>query len=57
MQAGLLQPTDLLADLGALSRGAHPGRQTADQITLFKSVGSALADLAAAGLVQELSIQ
>lgn len=57
MQAGLLQPTDLLADLGALAGGAHPGRQTADQITLFKSVGSALADLAAAGLVQELSIQ
>ena len=57
MQAGLLLPTDLLADLGALSHGAHPGRKTADQITLFKSVGSALADLAAAGLVQELSIQ
>lgn len=57
MQAGLLQPTDLLADLGALASGAHPGRQTAGQVTLFKSVGSALADLAAAGLVRELSIQ
>jgi ornithine cyclodeaminase len=57
MQAGLLQATDICADLGALARAAHPGRQSTEQITLFKSVGSALADLAAAGLVQELSIK
>lgn len=55
--AGLLQATDILADLGTLARSSQPGRQSAQQITLFKSVGSALADLAAAGLVQELSIQ
>ena len=57
IQAGLLQATDIHADLGALARAAHPGRQSGEQITLFKSVGSALADLAAAGLVQELSIK
>lgn len=57
IQAGLLQATDIHADLGALARAAHPGRQSADQITLFKSVGSALADLAAAGMAQELSIE
>lgn len=57
MQAGLLHATDICADLSALARAAHPGRQSTEQITLFKSVGSALADLAAAGLVQELSIK
>ena len=57
IQAGLLQATDIRADLSALARASHPGRQSAEQITLFKSVGSALADLAAAGLVQELSIR
>jgi ornithine cyclodeaminase len=57
MQAGLLQATDIRGDLGALARASQPGRQSADQIMLFKSVGSALADLAAAGLVQELSIK
>jgi ornithine cyclodeaminase len=57
IQAGLLQASDVRADLGALARASHPGRQSAEQITLFKSVGSALADLAAAGLVQELSIR
>jgi len=55
IQAGLLQATDIRADLSALARASHPGRQSPEQITLFKSVGSALADLAAAGLVQELS--
>jgi ornithine cyclodeaminase len=29
----------------------HPGRRSADEITLFKSVGAALEDLAAARLV------
>ena len=57
IQAGLLQATDIRADLSALARASHPGRQSPEQITLFKSVGSALADLAAAGLVQELSIK
>ena len=57
IQAGLLQATDIRADLSALARASHPGRQFAEQITLFKSVGSGLADLAAAGLVQELSIR
>lgn len=57
IEAGLLLATDIRADLGALARAAQPGRQSAQQITLFKSVGSALADLAAAGLVQELSIK
>jgi ornithine cyclodeaminase len=57
IHAGLLQATDIRADLSALARASHPGRQSAEQITLFKSVGSALADLAAAGLVQELSIR
>lgn len=57
LQAGVLKATDIRADLGALARATHPGRQSVEQITLFKSVGSALADLAAAGLVQELSIK
>jgi ornithine cyclodeaminase/alanine dehydrogenase-like protein (mu-crystallin family) len=34
-----------------LCRGAINGRQSADEVTLFKSVGNALEDLAAAILV------
>jgi ornithine cyclodeaminase/alanine dehydrogenase-like protein (mu-crystallin family) len=35
------------------ARGLHPGRTRADQITLFKSVGFALEDLAAAEAVYD----
>jgi ornithine cyclodeaminase len=48
MQSGLLDHGDIVGDLFSLTRGTCPGRQSDDAITLFKSVGSALEDLAAA---------
>ncbi len=48
---GVLSETAIAADLFELCRGEHPGRRSADEITLFKSVGSALEDLAAARLL------
>ena len=42
-----LRPSDVVADLGALVKGA-PGRGGPTEITLFKSVGAAIEDLAAA---------
>jgi ornithine cyclodeaminase/alanine dehydrogenase-like protein (mu-crystallin family) len=47
---GAIQRADIAADLAALCRGA-PGRQGEAEITLFKSVGTAIEDLAAAMLV------
>jgi ornithine cyclodeaminase/alanine dehydrogenase-like protein (mu-crystallin family) len=47
---GAIQRADIVADLAALCRGA-PGRQNEAEITLFKSVGTAIEDLAAAMLV------
>jgi len=41
------------SDLAGLCRGAHAGRQDYDDVTLFKSVGASLEDLAAAALVWE----
>jgi ornithine cyclodeaminase/alanine dehydrogenase-like protein (mu-crystallin family) len=41
----------VLAELAELVRGDRRGRTSAGQITLFKSVGTALEDLAAAALV------
>ncbi len=49
--AGVLAPEAVVADLADLCRGAKRGRETADEITLFKSVGTALEDLVAARLV------
>lgn len=45
--AGALEPEAIVADLAELARGEKQGRQSDGEITLFKSVGAALEDLAA----------
>jgi ornithine cyclodeaminase/alanine dehydrogenase-like protein (mu-crystallin family) len=55
MSRGVFDAADLKGTLEQLCRGERGGRATADQRTVFKSVGSALEDLAAAMLVIEAS--
>ncbi|MQA11159.1 MAG: ornithine cyclodeaminase family protein [Pseudonocardiaceae bacterium] len=47
---GRLRRDDVRATLTQLCRGEHAGRESAEEITLFKSVGTAVEDLAAAVL-------
>jgi ornithine cyclodeaminase/alanine dehydrogenase-like protein (mu-crystallin family) len=49
----MIGKTDIVADLTALARGECGGRSSDEAITLFKSVGTALEDLAAAELVMK----
>ena len=53
IESGLLDRDDVAGDLFDLTRGERAGRRFYDQITLFKSVGTALEDLAAAELAAE----
>jgi ornithine cyclodeaminase len=55
LASGRLKPEAIVADLHELARGEKSGRQTAEEITLFKSVGAALEDLAAAIAVFDAS--
>ncbi|MCF4166078.1 ornithine cyclodeaminase family protein [Zavarzinia compransoris] len=48
---GVIGPGDIAADLAELAAGRHPGRRDAGEITLFKSVGTALEDLAGAAFL------
>ncbi len=50
LRGGALLKSAVIADLAALANGA-PGRGSNEEITLFKSVGAAIEDLAAAMLV------
>jgi ornithine cyclodeaminase len=50
LQSGAISRADVAGDLASLARGA-PGRGGDDDITLFKSVGASIEDLAAAMLV------
>lgn len=49
--AGAIDRDHVLAELADLCAGRHPGRERDGEITLFKSVGTALEDLCAARLV------
>lgn len=51
--AGAIGEGDIIAELAELARGDKQGRRAYDQVTVFKSVGLALEDLAAARLVFE----
>jgi len=53
LAAGLITADDIQGDLAELIAGTCPGRTSDDQITVFKSAGSALEDLAAAKLLFE----
>ncbi len=53
LESGVLTEDDIAADLFDLTRGERAGRRFYDQITLFKSVGTALEDLGAAQLAYE----
>jgi ornithine cyclodeaminase/alanine dehydrogenase-like protein (mu-crystallin family) len=56
-EAALRESGDVIAarsdvtEIGAVVSGADPGRRTAEELTLFKSVGVAVEDVAAAALV------
>jgi len=53
MAAGVLHADDLKGTLTTLCKGVATGRRSDQERTVFKSVGHALEDLAAAILVHE----
>ncbi len=55
IERGVINRSAVVAELAELVTGAVPGRASRDEITMFKSVGTALEDLAAAGLLLERS--
>jgi ornithine cyclodeaminase/alanine dehydrogenase-like protein (mu-crystallin family) len=50
IREGWFNEAHIAGELGEVVAGATPGRTCADQITVFKSLGMAVEDLAAAGL-------
>lgn len=55
IESGVIRPEDIVGDLFDLTAGRSRGRASASEITLFKSVGTALEDLVAARLVWKLT--
>ena len=53
LRQGLIQQSHFATELGDVVLGRSPGREHADEITLFKSVGVAIQDLCAAARALE----
>lgn len=56
MTSGLLEKADV-NEMGAVINGDHPGRTSADEITLFDGTGVGLQDLAVAARVVDLAVE
>jgi alanine dehydrogenase len=51
IRKGLITEDDIYAELGEIAAGIKPGRDSAEEITLFKSVGNAVQDVSVARAV------
>ena len=54
---GAIGPAHIRAELGEVLIGAHPGRTSPDEITIFKSLGLAIEDLAAVAHIYQKAQQ
>ena len=57
LEEGVIDEDHLQAELGEVLIGKHPGRTSDDEITLFRSLGLAVEDLAATRLVYERAME
>jgi alanine dehydrogenase len=57
LEEGVIDEGHLQAELGEVLIGKHPGRTSDDEITLFRSLGLAVEDLAATRLVYERAME
>ena len=53
MAEGAFGPEHMAGELGELAAGAVPGRESPEQVTIFKSLGMAVEDVTAAHLAYE----
>jgi ornithine cyclodeaminase/alanine dehydrogenase-like protein (mu-crystallin family) len=56
LKTGVIRKEDIHAELGEIVAGAKPGRCREDEITLFKSVGTAVQDIATASFVYQQAV-
>ncbi len=56
LREGLISPEHIHAELGELLAGTRPGRSSQQQLTLYKSLGMAVQDLAAARLALQQAL-
>jgi ornithine cyclodeaminase len=56
MREGIVGDTHVVAEIGEVLSGSVPGRRSAEEVTVYKSLGIAAQDLAAATLVHSRAV-
>jgi ornithine cyclodeaminase/alanine dehydrogenase-like protein (mu-crystallin family) len=56
-ETGLVERGLVIPEIGEVVNGDHPGRTSDTEITLFRSLGLAVEDIAAAQLVSERALE
>lgn len=54
---GAIKPSHIVAELGEVVTGRHPGRKNDKEVTVFKSLGLAVEDIAAAQFVYARAVE
>ena len=57
IEEGALNPDDIYGEIGELITGAKAGRESDDEVTLFKSVGLSIQDISAAHYVYQRALE
>lgn len=57
IQEGLFEASDIHAELGQIISGEKPGRESDEEITIFKSVGLAVVDIVVAKYLYERAVE
>lgn len=57
VKEGAIAPDHLRGEIGEVLAGAKPGRTSGDEVTMYKSVGIAVQDVAAASLVHRRALE
>jgi ornithine cyclodeaminase len=57
IREGRVSDSHIVGEIGEVLAGSVPGRRSADEVTVYKSLGVAAQDLASASLVYERAVE
>jgi ornithine cyclodeaminase/alanine dehydrogenase-like protein (mu-crystallin family) len=57
MREGIVGSEHIVAEIGDVLAGSHPGRGSDDEVTVFKSLGLAIEDVVSCQTVYRLAVE
>jgi alanine dehydrogenase len=57
VQAGIIQPEQIHAEIGEIILGNKPGRENPDELTIFDTVGMAIQDIVTAAMLYQGALE